>query len=91
MLTGFRRNDGQCYVRAIGDRADAILWALREAQQGDVVLIAGKGHEDYQEVEGQRYRFDDREFARNSLYQAAEETVGVPPLGNSIDHWDAAA
>ena len=46
----------------ITDRKEAIHAACLLAQQGDVVLIAGKGHEDYQEVKGIRHHFDDREI-----------------------------
>ena len=49
------------------DRAAAIRAALREAGPGDVVLIAGKGHEPYQEVAGRMLPFDDREIARELL------------------------
>jgi UDP-N-acetylmuramoyl-L-alanyl-D-glutamate--2,6-diaminopimelate ligase len=49
------------------DRARAIERAVAEAQPGDVVLIAGKGHEDYQIVAGQKRHFDDREQARSAL------------------------
>ncbi|WP_024327864.1 UDP-N-acetylmuramoyl-L-alanyl-D-glutamate--2,6-diaminopimelate ligase [Thioalkalivibrio sp. AKL19] len=45
----------------IGDRATAIASALAEADAGDVVLVAGKGHETTQEIRGQRYPFSDRE------------------------------
>ncbi len=46
----------------IVDRKEAIRTACMLAQSGDVVLIAGKGHEDYQEVKGEKYHFDDREI-----------------------------
>jgi UDP-N-acetylmuramoyl-L-alanyl-D-glutamate--2,6-diaminopimelate ligase len=46
----------------ITDRREAIRTACMLAQSGDVVLIAGKGHEDYQEVEGVKHHFDDREI-----------------------------
>ncbi|MSR45847.1 MAG: UDP-N-acetylmuramoyl-L-alanyl-D-glutamate--2,6-diaminopimelate ligase [Planctomycetes bacterium] len=49
------------------DRRAAIASALAGAGDGDVVLIAGKGHEDYQLVGGQKLRFDDREVARELL------------------------
>ena len=52
------------------DRAAAIRAALREAGPGDVVLIAGKGHEPYQEVAGRMLPFDDREIAREILAAA---------------------
>ncbi|HEX2872405.1 MAG TPA: UDP-N-acetylmuramoyl-L-alanyl-D-glutamate--2,6-diaminopimelate ligase [Polyangiaceae bacterium] len=49
------------------DRAQAIEKAIRVAQPGDVVLIAGKGHEDYQIVGAEKRHFDDREQARRAL------------------------
>ena len=45
----------------IVDRREAIRTATALAQAGDVVLIAGKGHEDYQEINGVKHHFDDRE------------------------------
>jgi len=49
----------------ITDRAQAIATATRLAQKGDVILIAGKGHEDYQDVKGVKHHFDDRETVKN--------------------------
>jgi len=49
------------------DRRKAISLALSEAKKGDVVLIAGKGHEDYQEIQGVRYPFSDQEICRTLL------------------------
>ena len=46
------------------DRKKAIEFALREAAEGDVVIIAGKGHETTQEIKGVKYPFDDREIVR---------------------------
>lgn len=51
----------------IPDRREAIFRAVNEARTGDVVLIAGKGHETYQIVGDQKYHFDDREVAREAL------------------------
>ncbi|MDR2056964.1 MAG: UDP-N-acetylmuramoyl-L-alanyl-D-glutamate--2,6-diaminopimelate ligase [Dysgonamonadaceae bacterium] len=51
-------------VICITDRREAIRTACLLAQKGDVVLIAGKGHEDYQEIEGVKHHFDDREIVR---------------------------
>jgi UDP-N-acetylmuramoyl-L-alanyl-D-glutamate--2,6-diaminopimelate ligase len=48
----------------ITDRREAIRTACMFAQPGDVILIAGKGHEDYQEVEGVKHHFDDREIVK---------------------------
>ena len=56
----------------IADRRDAIEAALKNARPGDVVLIAGKGHEDYQEVKGVKHPFDDRRIAKQILYQMKE-------------------
>ena len=49
------------------DRARAIRHALTEARAGDVVLIAGKGHEDYQIIGSRKIPFDDRDVARRIL------------------------
>ncbi len=51
----------------IPDRRQAIEAAVREARPGDMVLIAGKGHEDYQIIGTQRFHFDDREVARDAI------------------------
>jgi len=51
------------------DRAEAIAIALREASAGDCVLVAGKGHEDYQIINGQRLHFSDEEQVRSALAQ----------------------
>lgn len=48
----------------IADRKEAIRTACMMAQKGDVILIAGKGHEDYQEIKGVKHHFDDREVVR---------------------------
>ena len=54
-------------VHAEPDRARAIFEAIGGAHQGDVVLIAGKGHEDYQEVAGERLPFSDVAVAEKAL------------------------
>jgi UDP-N-acetylmuramoyl-L-alanyl-D-glutamate--2,6-diaminopimelate ligase len=51
----------------ICDRATAIRTAILQAQPGDGVLIAGKGHEDYQILGTEKIHFDDREQAREAL------------------------
>ena len=52
-------------VVSIVDRKEAIRTACMMAQKGDVILIAGKGHEDYQEIKGVKHHFDDREVVRD--------------------------
>ena len=54
-------------VVSIVDRKEAIRAACMMAQKGDVVLIAGKGHEDYQEVKGVKHHFDDREEVKKAI------------------------
>ncbi len=49
------------------DRREAITTALQEARAGDLVLIAGKGHEDYQVIGTTKHPFDDRVVAREIL------------------------
>ena len=51
----------------ISERRDAIYHAVTAAKSGDVVVIAGKGHEDYQEIHGERFPFDDRVVASDIL------------------------
>ena len=51
-------------VISIVDRREAIRTACMMAQKGDVVLIAGKGHENYQDVKGVKHHFDDHEEVR---------------------------
>jgi UDP-N-acetylmuramoyl-L-alanyl-D-glutamate--2,6-diaminopimelate ligase len=53
----------------VSDRATAIRTAILQAQPGDGVLLAGKGHEDYQILGTEKIHFDDREQAREALQQ----------------------
>ena len=55
-------------VTRITDRREAIFLACRLAESDDVILIAGKGHETYQEIQGKKYPFDDREVLREALH-----------------------
>ena len=54
-------------VVSIVDRREAIKTACMLAQKGDVILVAGKGHEDYQDVKGVKHHFDDREECRKAF------------------------
>lgn len=60
-------HDMMVKVVEIVDRKNAIKTALRLANREDIVLIAGKGHENYQEIKGERLPFDDAEIARSFL------------------------
>jgi UDP-N-acetylmuramoyl-L-alanyl-D-glutamate--2,6-diaminopimelate ligase len=63
VLEGIARRDAE----ALEDRQVAIFSAVHQARPGDVVLLAGKGHETYQEIRGTRIPFSDREVARAAL------------------------
>jgi len=54
-------------VLRIRDRREAIRASVMLANPGDVILVAGKGHETYQEINGVRNHFDDREELREAL------------------------
>ncbi|MBO4766533.1 MAG: UDP-N-acetylmuramoyl-L-alanyl-D-glutamate--2,6-diaminopimelate ligase [Lachnospiraceae bacterium] len=58
ILVGVAKGPGE-YV-TVPDRREAIAYALSHAQEGDCIVIAGKGHEDYQEIRGVKYPMDDR-------------------------------
>ena len=59
-------------VVSIVDRKEAIRTASMMAEKGDVILIAGKGHEDYQEIKGVKHHFDDREIVREIFSEQSE-------------------
>ena len=66
MLAGLDKQQMKKVV-SITDRHEAIRTAVMMAEKGDVILIAGKGHEDYQEIKGVKHHFDDREEVRNAF------------------------
>ena len=63
--TGIGRTAGR-YVE-ICDRKEAIAWAISSAEEGDLIVLAGKGHEDYQEIKGKKYPMDERQIIRELL------------------------
>ncbi len=71
VLAGAR--GGTAEVHEVGDRRAAIALAVRSARRGDTVLVAGKGHETGQEVEGTVHPFDDREVLKDLLEELGEE------------------
>lgn len=68
MVAGLTKADLERTL-CITDRAQAIKTATMLAKRGDVILVAGKGHEDYQEVKGVKYHFDDREQLRKLFHK----------------------
>ena len=63
--TGLAKTDGK-FVR-IPNRKDAIRYCIENAQDGDIIVLAGKGHEDYQEIKGVKYHMDERELIADIL------------------------
>ena len=68
MVAGLTKADLERTL-CITDRAQAIKTATMLAKRGDVILVAGKGHEDYQEVKGVKHHFDDREQLRKLFHK----------------------
>lgn len=71
MVAGLNKEELQRTI-CITDRSQAIKTAALLAKKGDVILIAGKGHEDYQDVKGVKHHFDDREIVRE-LFSAQQK------------------
>lgn len=66
MLTGVKKLDSRKML-IIGDRREAIKKACLLANEKDIILVAGKGHEDYQEIKGVKHHFNDREVLKEML------------------------
>ena len=66
---GLAKTDGNYIV--IPDRREAIYASIHNAEEGDMVAIIGKGHEDYQEIEGVRHHFKDREVVADAVKEMA--------------------
>lgn len=65
--TGIAKTDGK-YVE-IADRKEAIRYVIANGQPGDVIVLAGKGHEDYQEIKGKKYPMDERVLIKEVLQE----------------------
>ena len=87
ILPGLEGQSAQVHVEP--DRREAIAWALSQAGPGDVIVLAGKGHETYQEIQGIQYHLDEREVvaawfagreaeSRAGLGKGQNETGKVP-------------
>lgn len=66
---GMAKTDGE-YVEII-DRKEAIRYVIEHGQKGDVIVLAGKGHEDYQEIKGKKYPMDERVLIQEVLEELA--------------------
>lgn len=62
---GIGKTEGE-YVEII-DRKEAIKYCIDHAKEGDVIVLAGKGHEDYQEIKGKKYKMDERDLIKDIL------------------------
>ena len=69
--TGISKTEGK-YVEII-DRKEAIAYAIHHGQPGDIIVLAGKGHEDYQEIKGKKYPMDERVLIREILEEDAKK------------------
>lgn len=67
ILTTLKKTKGKFIT--IPDRKEAIKYAIDNSEEGDIILLLGKGHEDYQEIEGVKHHFDDRETVEEILNQ----------------------
>ena len=81
ILSGMEPDRAHIHVEP--DRAEAIGWALSQGQPGDVIVLAGKGHETYQEVQGVRYPMDEREIVKKwfETCTGRQERTGNIPAG----------
>jgi len=71
ILIGMNKTNGEYVI--IPDRREAIKEAIVNAYEGDVILVLGKGHEDYQEINGIRYPFDERVVIREIIDEMTED------------------
>ena len=70
IVTGIKKTEGK-YIE-ICDRKEAIRYAIRNGSPGDVIILAGKGHETYQEIKGVKYDMDERVLIQEILEEPGE-------------------
>ncbi len=75
IITGVKRGNGD-YITII-DRKEAIRYSIEHAKEGDVIILAGKGHEDYQEIRGVKYKMDERDLISDVLAEMKAEGIEV--------------
>ena len=73
ILIGVHKADGE-YV-TIPDRKEAIRYCLTNAKEGDIVVLAGKGHEDYQEIKGVKHHMDERELIADIIKEDGHDII----------------
>ena len=73
IIIGMKKTDGE-YID-ICDRKEAIRYAIEHGRTGDVIVLAGKGHETYQEIKGVKYDMDDRVLIKEVLEELKEKDV----------------
>ena len=71
IVTGVKKADGKFVT--ITDRREAVKYAIKNAKDGDVIVLAGKGHEDYQEIKGAKYHMDERELIEDAIEEYNKE------------------
>lgn len=76
--TGISKTDGK-YI-SITDRKEAIRYAIEHGEPGDIIVLAGKGHEDYQEIKGVKHPMDERVLIAEVLKELAEKMFKMPGL-----------
>ena len=64
IIVGLNKSNGKYII--INDRQEAIEYAMKNAQEGDIILLIGKGHEQYQEIKGVQYYWDEREAVKKA-------------------------
>ena len=78
---GIAKTDGD-YIEII-DRREAIAYVIRYGRPGDVIVLAGKGHEDYQEIEGKKYPMDERDIIADVLAGRQEPPANAKELAKA--------
>ena len=73
IIVGMTKTDGK-YIDII-DRKEAIRYAILNAEPGDVIILAGKGHEDYQEIKGVKHHMDERDLIREILEEEDASSI----------------
>lgn len=68
--TGINKTEGKYVV--VPNRRDAIRYCMQNAEDGDIIVLAGKGHEDYQEIKGVKYHMDEREIVADILKEMSQ-------------------